>query len=184
MRDKAAREIVAVRLRAARERAGFSIGQVTQLLGITEAAVRSDETVCRMSADLLSKYAALYGCSAEWLEGVAPHTLYATPLKISEYKRRCEAWDVYRLLRALESWDAPKPLERGDRWRAWSDPADGSIIVWVLWPVLCPYWVRRGETEAEWGWADTGDQTPSVWGALDAVVMGIRAHAEKAGVLA
>ncbi|MGB3976338.1 MAG: helix-turn-helix transcriptional regulator [bacterium] len=67
------RKDIATRLRAARENAGLSQGQVARLLGYNRPTITEMEAGRRrISADELPKFARVYGVSVSWLTDDTP----------------------------------------------------------------------------------------------------------------
>ncbi len=70
MPDKSSANSLASRLRAARDQAGLSQGQVAQILKLQRPAVTEIEAGRRrVTADELKKMAEIYGVSVVWLLG-------------------------------------------------------------------------------------------------------------------
>lgn len=67
------RENIAERLRAAREQAGLTQGQVAKLLGINRPAISEIEAGRRkVSAEEVTEFARIYDVSVSWLANAAP----------------------------------------------------------------------------------------------------------------
>lgn len=67
------RTAIACRLRAAREQAGLSQGQAAKMLGFQRPTISEIEAARRkVSADELSRFAALYKVSVSWLASDEP----------------------------------------------------------------------------------------------------------------
>jgi len=73
MNNEPKRELIADRLRLARELSGLSQGQVAKRLGIQRPAVSEAEAGRRkVSAEELAKLSEIYAVSISWLAGVDP----------------------------------------------------------------------------------------------------------------
>lgn len=70
------KNIVAVRLRTAREMAGLSQSQVANILGLHRPSISEIEAGRRkVSAEELAKLAEIYSADIEWLAGSEPESL-------------------------------------------------------------------------------------------------------------
>lgn len=73
--NEPARELIAERLRDAREQAGLSQGQAAKLLGMHRPTISEIEAGRRrLAADELTGFAELYGVSVAWLAGTRGDT--------------------------------------------------------------------------------------------------------------
>lgn len=64
------RTLIATRMRAAREQAGLSQGQVARMLGLHRPSISEAEAGRRkISAEELTQLAQIYGVSSSWLAG-------------------------------------------------------------------------------------------------------------------
>ena len=109
------REVIAARLRSAREAAGLSQGQVAKMLGLHRPSVSELEAGRRrVSAEELMRFAEIYAVSVNWLTGsdwsekesVEDRILIAAR-ELSKMKHE----DLDRLLSTLRMLRKPKETE-------------------------------------------------------------------------
>lgn len=99
------RPSIAARLRAAREHAGLSQGQVAKLLGLHRPSVTEMEAgKRRVSADELARLAELYDVKTAWILGEAPERADVTDPKLQLAARelsKLKPDDLDRLLKLI-----------------------------------------------------------------------------------
>lgn len=109
------RAFLAGRLREARKLAGLSQGHVAKLLGLHRPSVSEMEANNRrVSADELSRLAALYDVSVAWLLGEAPDALNSADPKLQLAARELSKLKPEDLDRLLKLLAAMKHDEIGD----------------------------------------------------------------------
>jgi len=101
------REMIAARVREARQMAGLSQGQVAKLLKLHRPAVSEMEAGNRrISAEELAQMASLFDVSAAWLIGEAPDTIETDDPRVQLAARelkRLKPQNLDRLMRLLAS---------------------------------------------------------------------------------
>jgi transcriptional regulator with XRE-family HTH domain len=113
---QAKRAAIAGRLRAAREMAGLSQGQVARLMEMHRPTVTEIEAGRRrVNAEELAALSKLYAVSTEWLSGAGPDAVEPTDARVELAAReltKLKPDDLDRVLHLLAALRPPEPTER------------------------------------------------------------------------
>jgi transcriptional regulator with XRE-family HTH domain len=108
---KARRGAIALRLRAAREMAGLSQGQVARLMDLHRPAISEAEAGRRrVTAEEMAEFAEHYGVSVAWLSGTGPEAVEADDARIQLAARelgKLKREDLDRILHLLAALRTP-----------------------------------------------------------------------------